>query len=60
MTMAILCLEAVFLSGKLFCELLGSSEERGAFSRNATKTWVEGGDVPSVCRAVPLSSLVPA
>ena len=39
--------------------ILGSSEERGAFSRNATKTWVEGGDLPSVCRAAPLSSLVP-
>ena len=38
---------------------IGSSEERGAFSRNATKTWVEGGDLPSVCRAAPLSSLVP-
>ena len=38
---------------------MGSSEERGAFSRNATKTWVEGGDLPSVCRAAPLSSLVP-
>ena len=37
----------------------GSSEERGAFSRNATKTWVEVGDLPSVCRA-PLSSLVPS
>ena len=32
----------------------GSSEERGAFSRNATKTWVEEGDLPSVCRAAPL------
>ena len=43
--------------------LCGSSEERGAFSGNATKTWVEGGgggrDLPSVCRAAPLSSLVP-
>ena len=38
---------------------MGSSEERGAFIRNATKTWVEGGDLPSVCRAAPLSSLVP-
>ena len=38
---------------------LGSSEERGAFSRNATKTWVEGADLLSVCREAPLSSLVP-
>ena len=34
--------------------LCGSSEERGAFSRNATETWVEGGDLPLVCRAAPL------
>ena len=36
-----------------------SSEERGAFSQNATKTWVEGGDLASVCQVAPLSSLVP-
>ena len=37
----------------------GSSDKRGAFSRNAIKTWVEGGNLLSVCRAAPLSSLVP-
>ena len=36
----------------------GSSEERGAFSRNATNKG--GGDLPSVCRATPISSLVPS
>ena len=39
-----------------FCRFIAlSSEERGTFNRNATKTWVEGGDLPLFCRAAPLS-----
>ena len=63
MTAANLCREAVVSTTLNGCRgyIIGSSEERGAFSQNATKTWVNRGrssvGLPSSASTV--SSLVP-